>query len=40
MKYIYEINAASTEDAEDQARNLFAEDLGSLSPRDFGCDVE
>lgn len=40
MTYVYEIVAETPEDAEDQARSQFAEDLGSLDPRDFGCDVE
>jgi hypothetical protein len=40
IMYVYEIDAASPEEAENQARTLFADDLGTLSPRDFGCDVE
>jgi hypothetical protein len=40
IMYVYEIDATTPEEAEDQARSLFADDLGSLSPRDFGCDVE
>jgi hypothetical protein len=35
--YVYEIEANSEEEAEDQAREQFAEDFGGLSPRDFGC---
>jgi hypothetical protein len=40
MKYGYEIEADSVEDAENQAREQFAEDLGSIHPREFGCEVE
>lgn len=40
MRYVYEVEATSVEDAEEQARAQFAGDFGSLSPRDFGCVVE
>ena len=38
--YVYEIDADSEEAAEDKARDMFNDDLGTLSPSDFGCVVE
>ena len=39
-KYTYEIEAESAEEAEIQVSEGWAEDLGSLSPGDFGTEVE